>query len=311
MKALIALLGETATGKSDVAIYLCQRLRGEVLSLDSMQIYRKLTVGTGVVPPGDRRGVPHHLLEIAELDQPFSVGDFLSHYRDALDKVRSRDAWPVLTVGTGLYLKGVLFGIFEGPGKEERVRSRLRQEIESVGTDMLHDRLSRLDPEAARRIGRKDALRIIRALEVLEITGRPISQWQRQWDRPSAEAFLVGLRREREDLRERVSLRIERMLSLGWIEEVQGLLDRGLGDAIDSKGPIGYPELKAYLRGETSLDEAKMKIFHRTLQLAKKQRTWFRSMPHVHWLQVARDRSYAEIAQDVFDCIDREGAFHG
>jgi len=310
MKPLIVLLGETATGKSDVAVRLCLRIGGEVLSLDSMQVYTGIRVGTGVLPEADRQGVRHHLLEMVELDQPFSVGEFLNCYREALAEVRDRGAWPVLTAGTGLYLKSVLYGLFQGPGRDDRVRDGVRRELEEKGPERLHQRLSRLDPESARKIAPRDALRIVRALEVLEISGRPISEWQSEWEEPSEEAFLVGLSREREDLRERVAHRIERMLDDGWIEEVQSLLDKGLGAAIDRKDPIGYPELKTHLSGELSLEEAKTRILHRTMRLAKKQRTWFRSMPYVHWLKLHRTSSPSDVAEEVFACLEREGVLH-
>ena len=282
------VLGPTAVGKSAVAFEAAQRSGAEIISADSMQIYRGMDLGTAKPSSEHRSAVPHHLIDVCDPADAFNVADFVRLADQAAGEIFARGR-PVLMVGgTALYLKGFMEGIFEGPGDNPEVRDRLRQESETSGVHVLYGRLRGVDPEAASRIHANDERRIIRALEVWELTGRPISAQQTQEGGQRREyAFrLVGLRMPRDLLYERINDRVVRMVEGGLVEETRALLGgpRGLGSG--ARQALGYREVIAHLEGELDLDTAVHFAQQGTRRFAKRQTSWFKRFPDTEWLDL-------------------------
>jgi tRNA dimethylallyltransferase len=271
-------------GKTELSLRLARRIGVEIVSVDSMQVYRGMDIGTA--KPGEqiRREIPHHMIDVVEPEEDFSLGRFCREAMEAIEGIWARGRRPLLVCGTPLYLKGLLWGLFEGPGASPQVRSRLQAEAQAMGVPHLHRRLARVDAEAARRIGPNDMRRIERALEVYELTGEPISSLQKQFSAsPQLEHAIIGLCRDRGELYERIGRRVDAMMEAGLLEEVQGLLER-LGPQAGQA--VGYKELSAHLRGEMSLEEAVDVVKRNTRRLAKHQITWQRHFPGVEWVEL-------------------------
>jgi len=307
---LVSIVGPTATGKSDLGIYLGRRFSGQIINCDSMQVYRGLDVGTAKVPPEQRR-IPHHLLDVAHMDDYFSAGRFAGLARQALAAVRAAGDLPILVGGTGFYLRTLLYGIFEGPGRQPEWRRRFDRIRSRRGSEVLHRILAGVDPDAARRIAARDYPRIARALEVYYATGRPLS---RHFGR--SEAPLTGyvtrmycLHLPRPELYDRINRRVEQMMAHGWEDEVRSVLAAGCPP--DAKGleAIGYREIVACLRGELSRAEAVERIQQKTRQFAKRQLTWFRKEKNLIWLAGTGDDPViqAQVAADVGDFLRTTG----
>lgn len=281
---LVVILGPTASGKSDLALALAKATGGEILSADSMQIYRFLDVGTAKPTPAERATVPIHGIDLVEPGQEFTVVDFQRIANETVSSIRSRGKLPILCGGTGFYIRAYLegFAIPEMPANPA-VRERLRGEAETYGSEALHERLREVDPVSAERIRPRDAFRIVRALEVFETTGRPISDMQTR-ERLVQRVRKFGLNWEREELYARIDERVERMLKSGWIEETRGLMEKGYDEGRIAPRALGYRHLMAFLRGEVSLPEATEQIKRETRRYAKRQMTWFRKEPDVCWL---------------------------
>jgi tRNA dimethylallyltransferase len=285
----LVLLGPTAVGKTELSLRLARRLEVAIVSVDSMQVYRGMDIGTAKLDEQVRREIPHHMIDVAEPEENFSLGRFCHEAWEAIEGIWARGRRPLLVCGTPLYLKGLLWGLFEGPGASPQVRSRLQAEARAMGVPHLHRRLARVDPEAARRIGPNDLQRIERALEVYELTGEPISTLQKQFSAaPRLEHAIIGLSRERGELYQRIERRVDAMMEAGLLEEVQGLLGR-LGPQAGQA--VGYKELWAHLRGEVSLEEAADAVKRNTRRLAKRQITWQRHFPGVEWVELDGDTS--------------------
>ena len=282
---LVIVLGPTAVGKSRVAVDLALRFGGEVISGDSIQVYRGFDIGADKTGPGDRRGVPHHLIDIVGPEVQYTAADFV---RDALAAARgiaARGRLPIVAGGTGLYIKALVDGLFPGPGRDAAVRAALEAEAAEKGLDALFRRLEAVDPEYARKVRNKDRVRIIRALEVHIATGRPISEHFRETRSPvmGRTVVLLGLRLEREPLCRRIDDRVERMFARGLVEEVRGLLERGVPETAPPFRALGYSHVLRLLRGEISREEAVALTKTDTRQYAKRQMTWFRKMAGVVW----------------------------
>lgn len=292
---LVAIVGPTASGKSDLALRVAARCAGEIVSCDSLQVYRGLDIGSAKATPEERARVPHHLVDVVEPDEPFSAAEYARLGRAALDEIRSRASLPVVAGGTGLYLRALLHGLFEGPSRDEAVRSRLEGLAERYGDARLHRLLARVDPEAAARIRPRDRVRVVRALEVFRATGRPISREQRrgavglQGFRP----LVVGLDPGRAELRRAVEARTRLMLERGLVEEVRGLLARGYGPGLRPLQAIGYRQAVAVVEGRLGLAAAEAEIVTETMRFAKRQMTWFRHQAEALWF---RERGEAERA---------------
>ena len=293
-QTLLFLVGPTASGKTTVGIEVALRIGAEILSLDSMSLYRGMDIGTAKPTPAERDRVPHHLVDIADPHEAFSTGRYLAAAEAAIADVVARGKRPLFVGGTALYLKAFTEGFFDGPSADWALRNRLIAEAEEHGLPALHERLKAVDPAAAARIHPNDLRRIVRALEVLEVTGRPISEQQTQWGQAPQVGrlcHLVGLRRGRKELCERISRRVDAMFAAGLVDEVRRLL-RGTHSASNVSPGIshaaaqfvGYREVIAHLRGELTLDEAVENVKARTRQFAKRQMTWFRSFPQIRWV---------------------------
>lgn len=283
----MAIVGPTASGKSALAVFLAEKLGGEVLACDSTQVYRGFDVGTAKVSPAERRGVPHHLVDIVEPGELFTAGEYRRRAIAVLDDLRRRGRLPVLTVGTGLYLRALLEGLADAPARSAELRARLERRAAEKGAAYLHRLLARLDTEAARRIAAADRQKVVRAIEVCVLAGKPLTEVHRS-GRPRLEGFRVaklGLLPPRTALYARIERRAEAMLAAGWLEEVRGLVAAGLPPTAKPFEFIGYRELRAHLEGRLSLSQALKAIQQATRRYAKRQITWFRKEPGVHWLE--------------------------
>lgn len=285
---VIILTGPTAAGKTAVGVEVCRAVGGEIISADSMQVYRGLDIGTAKARPEELRGVPCHLVDILEPDEEFNVARFMALADEAMAGIRARGRQPVIVGGTGLYLKGLLYGLFEGPGRDDEVRRRLRERMAAESPEALHRELAGVDPAAAGRISPSDRHRIERALEVYHVTKRPISQLQREWEEPRARFphRLIILTLPREALYRRIEERVDAMLAAGWVDEVRGLLARYPAEALHCFKSIGYREIAAHLRGEMGRQKMAAEIKTQTRRFAKRQLTWFRKMPGAEWVDI-------------------------
>jgi len=294
---MVLILGVTASGKGRVGFDLAKELDGEVVSVDSMKVYRRMDIGTAKPSTEAQRKVRYHMIEVVEPSESFSVGLFLEKANAAIEDIRSRGKVVIAVGGTALYIKALLYGLFEGPGSDERVRAELRARAAAQGLAALHGELTRIDPEAAGRINVNDAKRIIRALEVYQLTGRPISTFQKQFEaeRPLKDWTIIGLRRERPVESRRINARVKRMIDEGLVDEVKSLLAEEKPLSQQARCAIGYAEIIGHLEGLTSLDEAVELIKKNTRRLAKGQRTWFKTFRPMHWIDIAEDEPHESI----------------
>jgi tRNA dimethylallyltransferase len=284
----ILIFGVTAVGKGMLAFEMARRLGGEILSVDSMKVYRRMDIGTAKPPPERRQQVRYHMIDIVEPSEAFSAGLFLDKAIPILEQTRQRGTPVVAVGGTALYIKALLYGLFDGPGADASTRRELQEQARTQGLQDLYQQLCQVDPEAACRIHANDAKRIIRALEVFRLTGRPISGFQTQFDpgRPLEDWTIVGLRRDKAEESHRMNLRVKRMMDSGLVEEVKALLAEPQPLGAQARSAIGYAEIIDYLAGNIRLEGAVERIKRNTRRLAKGQRTWFKTFPCVHWLDI-------------------------
>ena len=274
-----------------MAFELARSLGGQLISIDSMKVYKRMDIGTAKPPLEKRNRIPWHLIDVAEPYESFSVDRFLTLADQAVTAVTAAGR-PVIAVGgTAMYIKALLYGLFEAPASDPAVRQRLKQEIVEKGSDLLHRQLAQIDPDAAGRIHPNDQRRIIRALEVYELTGRPISALQAQWDQSLPKDWtIIGLRRPKETENHRINLRVKRMIEQGLREEVRSLLAEPKPLSQQARAAIGYAEIIDHLEGKTGFDEAVEQIKINTRHLAKSQRTWFKTFPAVHWIDIEENQ---------------------
>lgn len=282
---LVGIVGPTASGKSALAIWLAEQLGGEVVACDSTQLYRGFDIGTAKPQDADRRGVPHHLIDVLDPRQAATAGGYREMALAVLEDLRARKRLPILTVGTGLYLRALLEGLAEVPERSEELRERLRASAEEHPRGYLHNMLMRFDPQSAKKIAPRDEQKLIRAIEVCLLARKPISEVHRAGRRPLEgwQTLKVGLMPPREKLYERIHARTSSMFERGWVEEVQGLLSSGLAENAKPFDFIGYRELRSVLRKEISLEQAREAIQQATRRYAKRQLTWFRKEAAVQW----------------------------
>jgi tRNA dimethylallyltransferase len=307
----VFLVGPTAVGKSAVALDLAMSLKVEIVSADSMQVYRGMDVGTAKAKDEERRAVPHHLIDVCDVEEPFDVKRFVDLASSAISDIISRGKTPLIVGGTGLYVRALRRGLFEGPSRNPKLRERL----EKMTAVELFDELQRIDPRTAKTIDRHNPRRLVRALEVFHQTGKPISELQKEWSSVAQASSLRGavtsegkleacptvfLHRQREDLYERIERRIDKQIAAGWVKEVEHLLKSGLEKNATAMQAAGYRELVAHLRGDLSLDKAIALIKTRTRQLARRQLTWFRREPQLNWIEIGRDESPADTARRIY-----------
>ncbi|GAA1012422.1 MULTISPECIES: tRNA (adenosine(37)-N6)-dimethylallyltransferase MiaA [Streptomyces] len=282
---VIAVVGPTAAGKSDLGVFLAQQLGGEVVNADSMQLYRGMDIGTAKLRPEERGGVPHHLLDIWDVTVTASVAEYQRLARERIDALLAEGRWPILVGGSGLYVRGAVDNL-EFPGTDPEVRARLEEELARHGSGVLHARLAAVDPEAARAILPSNGRRIVRALEVIEITGRPFTATL-----PGHEAVYdtiqIGVDVPRPELDERIARRVDRMWEAGLVDEVRALEAQGLRQGRTASRALGYQQVLAALAGECTLEEARAETVRATKRFARRQDSWFRRDPRVHWLSGA------------------------
>jgi len=283
VEPLLALVGPTACGKTEAALRVAEALGAEILSIDSMLVYRGMDIGTAK-PTGEQRArVPHHLLDLVEPSEAFTVSAFQAAAREAADDVRRRGTRPLLVGGSGLYLRAVVDGL-EFPGTDPAVRDELQREAEALGAERMYGRLNELDPAAASKIEPENMRRTVRALEVAAITGRPFSSYAAAWESyPPDRVRAAGIRLTPEQLRGRVDERVQEMLDAGWLDEVEKLVAGGFGGWLTSTQAIGYAELARHLEGELSLEDAVGQTVRRTRHLVRRQMAWFRRDPRIRW----------------------------
>lgn len=285
IRRAVALVGPTASGKSALALDLARQLEAEIVACDSVHVYRGLDIGSAKPTRGEREQVRHHLVDVVDPDAEFSAARYAALASAALDEIDARGHLPLVVGGTGLYLKALTTGLFEGPARDERLRRRLEGWAERFGDARLHRLLARVDPATAERVAPTDRLRVVRALEVRRATGRPLSEHiATQAAPPAGWTWLtVGLLLPRHDLRVRVEARTDAMLAAGLLDEVRALLAAGLSPSARPLQSIGYRQALAVLAGTATVAEARRDIVTATMRYAKRQVTWFRHQAQVHW----------------------------
>lgn len=297
------IIGCTGCGKGEVGRQLALGVGGEIISADSMKVYRRMDIGTAKPNPEARRRVRHHLIDVVEPSESFSMADFVRRAEAAAQEISLRRKVIFAVGGTGMYIKALSEGIFEGPSAEPDLRERIHQRAQRHGVEALHAELATVDPQAADRIHRKDLRRMVRALEVYELTGQPITALQTQWDRERTKhhCTFIGLRRTLEDQNHRTNSRVKRWIQLGWVDEVRALLNESPPMSTTSRQALGYTELIEHVSAKASLEEAIEKIKIATRQFAKAQRTWFRRFRSTRWFDLDADTSVQHVADRILD----------
>ena len=302
---LVVILGPTASGKSTLAVSLAERIGGEVVACDSTQLYKGFDIGTAKPSLAERRGVPHHLIDILSPTDAATAGGYREAAIAVLDDLRGRNRIPILTVGTGLYLRALLEGLADVPQRSEELRERLRASRDQHAAGHLHRVLRRLDPDAAGKIAAADEQKLIRAIEVCLLTKRPLSHVYRDGRTPLEgwTPIKIGLQPPREDLYERIHARTESMLARGWLDEVRTLMKSGFADDAKPFDFIGYRELRAVVLGEMQIADAQTAIQQATRRYAKRQLTWFRREADVRWLEGFGDSP--NVQSDALEFVNR------
>lgn len=302
----IVVVGPTATGKTAAALALAERIGGEIINADSMQVYQGMDIGTAKPTPEEQKRVPFHLLDVVTPDTPFNVSEWKLRAENALAAIVSRGKCPILCGGTGMYVRALLedWTLAETPA-DPVIRERLEVEAKTLGSPALHERLQQVDPTTAARLHPNDAVRIVRALEVYEATGTPLSLHlaKDQATRRPRPALCLGLTLPRPALYARIEERVDVMLASGLVEEVSTLLAQGYSAELSPLNSLGYKEITAYLRGETDYESAVADIKQNTRRFAKRQQTWFRADTHIHWFDVSAMDS-ATVAEKLFEMIN-------
>jgi tRNA dimethylallyltransferase len=281
---LLGIVGPTASGKTDLAMSIAERLGAEIISADSVQVYRAFDIGSGKPTSEERARVPHHLVDVADPLEPMDAARWARLGDAAIEDVRARGRRPILCGGTYLWVRALVSGLVETPPADEVLRAEHRALVVASGRVALHDRLRAVDPAAAARLHPNDVVRVSRALEVFELTGTPLSEQQaaHAFGTRRHEANLFALTRSAEELTQRIEARVVAWLEAGWIDEVRSLLERGYGGA-RAMNSVGYAEVHAHLRGEIARDELAIAIVRKTRSFARRQRTWLRRAP-ITWL---------------------------
>jgi tRNA dimethylallyltransferase len=292
------LTGPTAAGKTRVGVELARRIGAEIISLDSMALYRGMDIGTAKPAAAEQRAVPHHLIDLLEPHRQFSLAQYLEAAQDKIDQIRGRGCQVLFVGGTPLYLKGLLRGIFGGPPADWTLRTRLAEEAERRGANWLYQRVAQVDPAVAERLHPNDTRRLIRALEVFEKTGRPISAWQTQFEsgRPAETCRVFVLDWPRNQLHARINRRVDRMFAQGLVDEVRELLARPLPLSKTARQAVGYREVIEHLEGGRDLGETIELVKTRTRRLARRQCTWFRGLSECRFVAAREPVRAAELA---------------
>nr|WP_106784476.1 tRNA (adenosine(37)-N6)-dimethylallyltransferase MiaA [Lysinibacillus timonensis] len=282
---VVAIVGPTASGKTALSIKLAKEFNGEIINGDSMQIYKDLDIGTAKITEEEMEGIPHHLLSIKEPTESFSVAEYQQLVRDKISEIQSRGKLPIIVGGTGLYVQAVLYDFqFTEEEVDEEAREKYYDELAKIGPEAMHERLAKLDPETAKTIHPNNTRRVIRALEMVELSG--VSKAAEEYNRgnvPMYNHLIIGLDMDREKLYERINLRVNLMMDKGLLEEVKGLYDRDIRN-VQSVQAIGYKELYAYLEGRLTFEDAIEQLKQNSRRYAKRQLTYFRNKMEIEWI---------------------------
>ncbi|MGD6992303.1 tRNA (adenosine(37)-N6)-dimethylallyltransferase MiaA [Sutcliffiella horikoshii] len=300
---VIVIIGPTAVGKTKTSVELAKSLKGEIISGDSMQIYKTMDIGTAKVKKEEMQGIPHYLIDIKEPQEAYSVAEFQRDVRNKIDDISSKGHIPIIVGGTGLYIQSVLYDYqFSESGKDEETRLRLEKRSQEIGVDKLHQELTDIDPKSAANIHPNNVRRVIRALEIFYTTGKTMSEYQdTQQPEPLYDIALIGLTMDRERLYERINLRVDLMMKEGLLREVQTLHNNGIRDC-QSIQAIGYKELYAYLDGKVTLEQAVDDLKQNSRRYAKRQLTWFRNKMDVTWIDMT-DGEFEQKLSQIFTVI--------
>ena len=304
------ILGATACGKAAAAGQIARRTGAHILSVDSMKIYRRMNIGTNKPTAEVLAEIPHHCIDIVEPSESFSVAQYVQHADRAIEQIAAAGTIVLAVGGTSLYIKALSEGLFEAPAADPGVRDALKDRARAEGAPALHAELARVDPQAASRIHPNDQRRIIRALEVYQAAGTPISELQRQWDsgRRRYDCVFIGLRRTREDLHRRINQRAKRMIQAGLKDEVAALLAEPSGLSDQAAKAVGYAEMIDHVQGRITLERALEQIKINTRRLAKKQQTWHRRWPDVQWFDVPPEAAPEQLADRIMATTDFDNA---
>ncbi len=290
MKKLLILTGPTAIGKTDLSLSLAHQLNGEIISGDSVQVYKGLNIGSAKITPEEMDGIPHHLIDVINPNETYTAAHFKKDAELLISEIAQKEKLPILVGGTGLYINGLLYDYgFSEISENTFFRDKISEDIKKYGLTCFYEKLQKLDPKAAEKIKANDEKRIVRALEVIETTGELFSKghdMKKRYDSPRFDMLYYALTMDRTDLYNRINLRVELMIEKGLVEEVTALLKSGISPDSRSMQAIGYKEIVAYLKGDLSLDEATERIKINTRHFAKRQFTWFRRDPNIRWIDL-------------------------
>lgn len=306
-KKAVIICGPTGSGKSALGMAVCEKFNGSIIGADSRQIYKKLDIGTAKPSAEDMRKIPHYLVNIVEITEEFTAVKFADLAKQSIEQILAAGRIPVVVGGAGLYLEALTKGIVDAPPKDDRVRKRLERRIERDGCEKLHEELREIDPESADIISSNDPVRIVRALELFELSGLPASLIRRTGSyRPPEIRFLwIGIDLPRETLYERVDARVDSMIAAGFVGEVKKLADEGLGEALKIKKIVGYTEILNAMEGKYSMDEAISLIKQHTRNYAKRQMTWFRNRLTPYWINPIENSFHDKVFELIVDYLKR------
>lgn len=305
-KPVVVVVGPTAVGKSRVAVRLAKRLQTEVLAADSRQVYRGMDIGTDKPTLEERDGVPHRLIDLVDPDETFNAGIYRRTALPEIDRLHREGRLPLVVGGTGLYVRTLIHGLCEGPEADPTFRAKLEEEARRKGVEALHRELTRVDPESAARLHPHDQVKVMRALEVYHLLGRPLSSMHQRhgFGESPFSPLLIGLMRERKALYRRIEERVDSQLARGLVDEVRGLLARGYDRRLGSMKGLGYRQIAAYLVGDCDYTEAVRLLKRDTRRFAKRQLTWFRKEPGILWLSLAEDEPVERLTDKVLAMIE-------
>lgn len=308
---IFVIAGPTAVGKTALAIELARKQNAEIISADSMQVYKYLNIGTAKPTPEELQGVPYHLIDFVDPAEQFNVAEFVKLADRKIQEIINRQKIPLIVGGTGLYIRSLLYGIFTEPSKDPEVRRQLQARAATEGLPTLYQELQSIDPVSASRIQPKDKMRIIRALEVFIVTGEKISTLQQlsQQQGPRYEFQLIVLNRSRAELYRRINWRVEKMFALGFVNEVKHLIELGYNESSPGFNALGYKQVLSYLQGRISLADAIRLVKRDTRHYAKRQLTWFRAMPEAKWLNLDlmnMEANLEKLCQDLVAFFDHK-----
>ena len=296
MVPLLVILGPTAVGKSEIAISLAQKISGEIVSADSMQLYQGMDIGTAKPSISEQKIVPHHLIDFLKPDEPSDVFAYAKQAEKVIKDIYRRKKFPILVGGSGLYIRALVDGLFENPKIDSEKKDIIKEKLGNKSTESLYRELKKVDQEASRKIHAHDRRRIKRAMEVFYTTGIPISVLQRKKPAKPFQTLLIGITRERKLLYQRINQRVDKIFARGFVDEVKALLEKGYAENLNSMQAIGYQETIAYLNGEGTLEETMELVKRNTRRYAKRQLSWFRQDKRIKWINLGDEEKPQDAA---------------